>query len=367
MDIELFEKLVTTPSYGHDVLKREQDVIKVIRKYIKKWLPNMNFYDDARASIPYIFASASQHPDIIFVCHADTVSPSRKNHLKPIYNKDHCIVLGGKDMKGGMVAAIGALRASLHDKAALLVYGDEEYNQQGIIEMCKYLPKVLLKSPKIIICPESRFNLVHSSRGMSVFDVEIKGKRAHSARPKLGIDAIKNFYEAFNRLEKKYSKSTDLGMTTFTIAYMQGGILEDSKIGCQPNVSSDIVHATISIRISDDNMTGKDYAQIFSSLLEKQGLIVKINMRSDYPIRRTSNVIVKKMTNIILKQCHQKLDIGDPSLSGYNDAVILGKAIKAPVINFGPYGEGNHTNNEWVSMKSIEMTENIFKTWIDHL
>jgi len=367
MDKELFVKLVSTPSYGENVTNREQVVIDLIRDYIKKYLPNMKFYDDANTTIPYIFASANKKPDIIFACHADTVPPSYENHLNPIYDGDRCIVLGGKDMKGGIASAIGALRSSLRNNAALLVYGDEEYNQLGILEMCKYIPRILLNPPRVIICPESRFNLVYNSRGFSVFDIEIKGKKAHSARPQSGIDAINNFYEAFQVLEKKYSKLTKLGLTTFAISSIRGGVLEGNEIKCQPNVCSDIVRATISIRISDYKMTGINYARLLCSLLERKGLIVKINIKADYPVRKTSNAIVKKMTNIALKQCKQKIEIGEPALSGYNDAVILGKAIKSPVINFGPYGEKNHTPNEWVSMKSIEMTENIFKAWIEYI
>jgi succinyl-diaminopimelate desuccinylase len=371
MDYNFFEQLVSTKSYGKNVPQREGMAIDLLKRYISEKLSDMTFYQDNKAKIPHLFTSATLFPKIIFACHVDTVLPSRDNHTQPKKEDDRCFVLGGKDMKGGVIAALEGIKNSRlwREKAALLLYGDEEYEQNGIREMADYIPTIIQSSPKVIISPESRFNLVHSARGLCVLDVLVKGKKAHSARPQQGIDAVQVFVEAFKELCKGHGFATEIGKTTFTIVSMEGGTydIDSSKIISQENVTPDTVHAVISVRNSHHNLSGAEYGAYLKKEIEKNRATAIVTIVKDYPPRFTPKKIVGKMIKIIKKVLHRDILIGSPEYAGYNDTAILGRALNSPVINFGPYGEENHTADEWVSLKSIDETAAYYSAWIDNL
>jgi acetylornithine deacetylase/succinyl-diaminopimelate desuccinylase-like protein len=341
--------------------------LKKIISHVQKELPDFVVYQDKENSIPHALISKTLSPKIVFACHMDTVMPSFDDHLHPKVEDDKCSVLGGKDMKAGIVSVLGALQTTQSIKAGLLLYGDEEYEQKGIREVSDYLVNILKKKPKVIVCPESRFNLVHSARGIAVIDFVLRGRRVHSARPQQGIDPVKIFFEIFFEIEQEYGVETDLGETLFSLPFVQGGLEDGEQIVSQPNICPDIIKVTVSMRISDTEKDGDDYRRIFTDALEKRNVRVESSLVLNHLSRHTPKEIVNKMVKVVKQKRGVDIEIGDPALAGYNDVAILGEALQCPVVNFGPYGEGNHSPLEWVSLSSIEETEKIFAEWIESL
>ncbi len=272
-------------------------------------------------------------------------------------------------MKGGIVASLLALKYTTNpENVALIIYGDEEYAQRGIEELsAAAMDGVMHLSPEIIISPESRFNLVHSARGIVVFDMTVRGQRAHSSRPHQGVDAVKLFYAAFVQFEREIGVTTKLGKTTTTIARIECGVRgDDSDIITQAGMIPDIVRATVAIRNSDLVRRGDDFLAILRAFVEAQGLTVEAaSISLDHPTRQTDESVVTQLCALARERAGVDIQCGDPALAGYNDAAILGEAVGAPVVNFGSYGEGNHMAHEWVSLDSILKTGEVFISWID--
>jgi acetylornithine deacetylase/succinyl-diaminopimelate desuccinylase-like protein len=301
-------------------------------------------------------------------CHTDTVSPQDNSQLKIKIIKDQVFGLGTKDMKGGIVSSLLSL-SQIPDlsKVCLVFYGDEEQTQKGIKHLVNFLPK-LVKTNQLIVSPESRFNLGYGARGIIVIQLEIIGVRAHSARPQLGKDAIWGTYQIVSDLQKKYHKSTNLGQTSFTITHITGGQLSQSGIVLDSHGSiPDLSRFTLSIRNSYPNLNSGILLKDVHVVTDKLGLKIKSEqVLVDHPARIVSQKVIKQITTAVQKNIGITLKLGDPKTSGYNDAALLGKALNCPVVNFGPYGENNHTKNEWVSLKSIQDAAHILASIINN-
>ena len=291
----------------------------------------------------------------------DTVPPSSSTQLNLNISKDKAHGLGTKDMKGGIISSLLSLeKISDLTKIGLIFYGDEEYTQKGIHSLVSDLPKIITRKPKLIISPESRFNLGYGARGIIVLDLKIIGKKAHSARPHEGNDAVKGTFFIIEALEKKYVKHTSLGQTSFTITKIKGGSLSYSgRVENRHGTVPDYAKATISVRNSRTNLTGQQLSSLIHKIGASRNLKITTRIISDYPASIASQNLVKSISQVVYKTLSYKLELGDPKLAGYNDAAILAKALNCPVINFGPYGEGNHTVQEWVSLSSIEKASEI--------
>lgn len=368
----LLKKLVEIPSFvGSANPASEVIVTNFIKKYFHE-----NFPEFKQMSIPFegeranLIVKNANHVNILFACHMDTVPPSSKTAFRLTVKGDKAFGLGTKDMKGGIAATILALHnlKSIPQGVGILFYGDEENTFKGITKIVQNSKKLFPKKPTIIISPESRFNLGIGARGIIVAKFQVFGKRAHSARPQLGIDAIKLFVEAVSKVETQLNKKrSELGKTTLTISRLNAGLLQpDGSIGHHVGTIPDYAEAIVSVRNAVQDLDGKKLTKILQGECGARGLRIKSEIMEDYPARIIPKVQVKYLSRIIAKAGF-KPEIADPKLAGFNDVALLAKALNCSVVNFGPYGEGNHTRDEWVSIKSIERTAKVFEKLIIHI
>lgn len=366
---ELLKKLVEIPSFGEGDLLREKNVCDWLEDYCKQNLRDFSVEKfKAKNGINTLLVLGSQKPSVVLACHMDTVPPSKQEQTQLTIIGDKAFGLGTKDMKAGCVAALVTAKNSKNKaNVGILFYSDEEYTQQGIQEATQILKQKQIK-PKLIVSPESRFNIGYGARGIIVAKITVKGLRAHSSRPKLGKDAIKGFFKIVQTLEKNFGKTNGLGKTTFTISYINGGLLDDNgevKIGASS--IPDICEGVISVRNSQNDFDGKIMAEKIQDYAQQLGLQIDSTVTEDFPPRLVNKKFVQDLVKQTQKLLGMKLELGDPKLAGYNDAAILAKQLDCPVINFGPYGEDNHTAGEWVSLQSIDKTVKILRAWIENL
>ncbi len=358
--VDLLEKLVSLPD--------EMGVAIFLSHYFKNELPEFSkkTISFGQKRVDLLFQN-DKKIKILFACHMDTVAPSSKDafSLKLLGNK--AFGLGTKDMKGGIVSTLLSLKEVDGKRGVgVLFYGDEETGFKGINAVSKNSAKLFGTIPKIIISPESRFNLGTGARGITVISIKVYGKRAHSARPQLGVDAIKSFYKVVEKIEKSLnSKKSPLGQTTLTIARITGGLLEpNGKIGSHAGTIPDYVEAEVSVRNSNPDKGGKEILKIIKKEGKRLNLKIEGVIKEDYPARITPKKVVNKLQKIIAKS-NKKVEEGDPKLAGFNDVAMLAKKLGTYVVNLGPYGEGNHTKDEWVDVKSIVNTAKIFSLLIN--
>ena len=364
--LALLNDLVKLPSY---IGASNPDAENLVGEYLKNWIKrNLSGYElvgiaygKKRRNLLYKTAVSK----ILFACHMDTV-PTEKRELKLKIEGDNVYGLGTKDMKGGIVSMLLALKEiqniGIKNSASILFYGDEEYAQAGmrkLVTESENIPK-----PTLIISPESRFNIGYGARGVCVVKFSILGKTAHSARPHLGIDAIQLFYKVYSVLCKKLSKKTLLGKSVVTLTELTGGLMINGKLSSQANMIPNYAAGVISIRLAQMDILSENIEKIIRGTVTDSGSkIENFEILNDYPAFIGSKKILKPITSALRKN-GLEVNLADPNLAGYNDAALLANKLNVPIINFGPYGENNHSPDEWVSIQSILDTAKVYVSLI---
>src|SRR5579864_7737478 len=180
------------------------------------------------------------NPVVTLSTHMDTVPPffpSREDE-EFIWGR------GSADAKGIIASMIGAAEGLLEDGArnfALLFVVGEERNSAGA-----YAAAENRRGSHFLINGEPTENkLALATKGIIRFEVEARGKLAHSAYPELGESAIEKLLDALQEVRKmRLPQDPLLGRSSVNIGVISGGRA--------PNVIPDAALAEIAIRLVGD-------------------------------------------------------------------------------------------------------------------
>jgi acetylornithine deacetylase len=179
-------------------------------------------------------------PVVTLSTHMDTVPPffASRDDGEFIWGRGAC------DTKGIIASMIGAVEALLAEgvrQVALLFVVGEERNSAGAYFAAKHP-----RGSRFLINGEPTENkLALGSKGALRYEVEARGRMAHSAYPELGESAIERLLDALDRVRRMPLASDPvLGTSTLNIGTLHGGRA--------PNVIPDRALAEIFIRLVDD-------------------------------------------------------------------------------------------------------------------
>jgi acetylornithine deacetylase len=179
-------------------------------------------------------------PLVTLSTHMDTVPPffpSRED-------ADFIWGRGSADAKGIIASMIGAteglLESGVRNFALLFVVG-EERNSAGA-----YAAAENPRGSRFLINGEPTENkLALATKGIIRFEIEARGKLAHSAYPELGESAIEKLLDALQEMRKiRLPQDSLLGRSTVNIGVISGGRA--------PNVIPDAAMAEIAVRLVGD-------------------------------------------------------------------------------------------------------------------
>lgn len=361
----LLKSFVECPSWvDSKVDQNESKLGQLVIEWIKNNLPEYRVRKIKIGSNRFNILAVPKKPLILFACHLDTTPPIDSKTIKFEKRGDRLYGLGSKDMKGGIIAcllAVKELPSAVRSKTGFLFYCDEEYNQLGMSEVVRN-SSVLSRSIKVLISPESRFNLAYSCRGYAVVEVVVAGKRAHTARPQLGVNAIERALEVIKRLQSQLEKKTELGKTMVIPVGLRAGVKTlYEKVSVQSNSVPDCAVLTLGIRIADKKLTE---ARLVRTIKNADKALESVRLIVFRKPSTTMNPRIVRLFSQAIKRSGFSLELAKPGLGGYNDLVMLSNKIRKPFLGFGPYGEGNHSSNEQVSLNSILDTIKVFKDFI---
>lgn len=154
-------------------------------------------------------------------------------------------------------------------------------------------------------------------------------------------------------------KSKIFGKTQLNLLSIKS-LPEDNIEGVLP----DYCVVTIEIRPASRKVNLSLLKKLMKKFCKKQKIKVKFKVLRDFPLVYVSP---KKLNLLIqaIKKVGETEKFADIKLAGFNDARIITAKFGIPVVNFGPYGEGNHTPEEWVSVKSVQKTKEVYKNLIE--
>jgi succinyl-diaminopimelate desuccinylase len=162
-----------------------------VAEYIGTWVPMPTAFSDSDS---VIYAKREGKPLVLLAGHTDTV-PAQGN--LPGRIEDGWVVgLGASDMKGGLAVMIElgrwAAETELAYDLALLFFPREELGTEANPLPAVFEHTGLVDEAELVICLEPTDNTLQlGCLGNLNARVVFEGKSAHSARPWLGVNAIK--------------------------------------------------------------------------------------------------------------------------------------------------------------------------------
>ena len=276
--------------------------------------------------------------------HLDTVPPS------PGYSvgrkDDRIYGVGASDMKAGLAVMIGlALDPANTSPTRYLFYAAEEIerSQSGIFQVERQWPDALAVEAAILMEPTG-VSLEAGCQGTMRARLTIAGKRAHSARPHKGINAIHRSGPFLQRIVAEDQRSVELDGCTFrealSVVRIGGGIAN--------NVVPDQVELTINYRFAPDRKTEAAFAylvSLFEGLMDQElgdSLVLVDSVDGALP----------NLSNELLDRLSRRVNAKRAKLGWTDVATFFDRGIAAT--NYGPGDpELAHSAGEWVAVDEI--------------
>lgn len=294
-------------------------------------------------------AGAKQGRDeALVLCHYDTVWPLGTVAERPFHIRDGVAHGPGVlDMRGGIVAALGALQMlrdarALRRGARILITPDEESgsaaSKQLILDRAASAAVVLVPEPAL-----PRGALKTERKGWIVFRVQARGRAAHAGlEPELGVSAIDELVDRLHDVRRL--ADPDAGTT------LNCGELSAPN---PPNVVADFAEATIDVRVPDPTEEARVRRGFAALSAERDGATLTVQeIHCRPPLERTPAIAEAASRARSLARL-LGLEIGEGSAGGVSDA-NLAASTGVPVLDgLGPEGGGAHAVDEHVIVESL--------------
>lgn len=232
---ELLAELVAidsvNPAYGGP---GEAGVVTFLRHYFGRHgietttVPVLAGRDNLLAVVP----GRDRSRRLLLEAHMDTVSVAGMTipPFEPAIRDGLLYGRGACDTKGGLAAMTQALvdRADAGEPPpcdiCLAAVVDEEHAYRGVLSVCDELP-----AAAAIVAEPTSLRIVAATKGVLRFEIQLRGKAAHSSRPELGRSAIlaaARLVPAIEDLHRGLARTRHplLGAATGCIGTITGGV-----------------------------------------------------------------------------------------------------------------------------------------------
>lgn len=302
---------------------------------------------DERAAAPEALHGAAAS-ETLLLCHYDTVWPHGTAQARPFLVRDGIAYGPGVlDMRGGIVAALGAL-SMLRDAGALtrplrlLITPDEESGSAA----SRSLIESRASRASIVLVPEPSLPggaLKTARKGWIVFRIEVAGRAAHAGlEPERGVSAIDELIDALREVR---DLADPIAGTTLNC----GRLIAAN----QPNVVADHAEASIDVRVPDASEQSRVRAGFAALTARREGAsLFAQELHARPPMERTEAIAAafasaRSLASLI------DVDLREGSAGGVSDANIAAGAGVPVLDGLGPEGGGAHAADEHVDVDSI--------------
>jgi acetylornithine deacetylase/succinyl-diaminopimelate desuccinylase family protein len=362
-----------------DVVSLLSDLVKIpsvcgdenrIASFIADWLrrngvtSELMGVEPGRPNVVATVKGEEPGPRIMLNGHMDTVEPGKGWTHDPYgaeIRDGRMYGRGTIDMKSGLAcilwATATARQESLVKRGELIVAAvvDEEAIDRGTYALVR---KGLLNGLDFALVSEATdLKVVTAHRGRVVFDVEVRGRAAHSHWPDHGVNAIENAAILLNALPRlKNPTHPRLGNCTVNTLKIEGG---QDQVMLVPD----------RCRLLIDRCLIPGYTS-------KQALADLINLITELGIDATAKLIDRETPfcepfEIPDNSPHVQSVLNAASLvlgkapelsfhEGPCDSCIIVSEGKIPTIEFGPIGRRLHESDEYVEIESVRKAAEVY-------
>ena len=277
-------------------------------------------------------------PTIGLVGHLDTVPPAQVQEYQ--ISDGRVYGLGACDMKGGVAVLLQALalaERSPYNLVAVL-YDREEgpYSDNGLDLLLPQLPPLDFALVYEPTCNKIQAGCVGSLHAQ----LRVKGKRAHSARPWQGENALFNSLAPLEYLSKRGRKEIVIENLPFY------EVLTPTQ--CQTHSATNVVPEEVDFNINYRFAPGKTTEQAWLEIQSELSSFGELTLKESAPAGSVS------LDQPILREWVQRCQIATEAKQAWTDVARL-TAAGIPAVNFGPGDPAQaHQANEHVEIDALQ-------------
>ena len=330
----------------------EGDIAQAAASALGKMGLDVMFQDAApgRPNIIGVLDSGKAGPSMMFCGHTDTVGVAgMERPFDPTYTDGRVYGRGSQDMKGGLVAMMGAA-GTIADhggpKAGRLIIAgviDEEYSSIGARELVKEWT-----ADAAVVGEPTDMSVAVGHKGFEWVEIDVEGRAAHGSRPLEGLDAILRMGRVLSRMERldRELQSRDphplMGTASLHASLIEGGrewstypdrctvkMERRTVAGESAEISLAEVESIIRELSAEDSEFRANARYLFGQ--------PPYETPADHPIAEN---LVRAIEAIGRKTERS-------GMTFWTDAAVLGQA-GIPSVIFGPTGKGLHSIEEYV-------------------
>jgi acetylornithine deacetylase/succinyl-diaminopimelate desuccinylase family protein len=358
---------------------------KAIGIFLSKELTNMGIpvqYAEAKEGRPNVISHVggeTADAGLILVGHIDTVPVSQEDSklwdLDPFDGalRNGCIYgLGASDMKGGIASILLAVKAVLNARVKLkkgltIIFCVDE--ERGSTEGMRYISeKRLIKGNLAMEAEPTDMCFQGWFKGRTWYEIETRGKAAHTSNPAMGVNAIHHMAEIINKIKNSgfnYEKHQYLGDYSINFGTIEGG----TGINAIP----DLCKSKLEVR-TVPGQTGegvKKQIEAYISELKKidSALDARVKMWEGWYGKDPMDLpptdpIFNRIQRASQKAIGTNLKPGRAGMAG-GDIYFLWKNLGIPGVYFGP-GDIRlaHSPNEYVKLENIMAASKCYAAFI---
>lgn len=291
---------------------------------------------------------------VILNAHLD-VALGTSDQFIPVEKEGKIYGRGVEDMKAAAAAMILAFKEvapTLKTPVGLqLVTDGNSGGQNGT----NYQIEQGITGDFILAGEPSSFNISTKFKGDLRIWVTFSGRKSHSAYPWGGDNAILKMNTFLNKIlgmfaeVKRDSWKSTIAPTIISTPNQQMNLIPDSAT------------LALDIRIVPEEYSVHTLLGKIKALLPTDTKL-EIYYQSDPFVVSENNPYLMKLKNVAKQVTNKDINIsysnwGGGDITNYSKKGIVG-------IEFSPFGHGHHTDNEWVSTKSVEVYYEILKNFL---
>jgi acetylornithine deacetylase len=338
-----------------------------IGRFVADWLADAGLEVETvepikgRPSVVGVVRGSGGGRSLMLNAHTDTVGAGgMKDPFKPVIADGRIYGRGAYDMKGSlaaiMVAAKRARSLGLAGDVIVTAVADEEvasFGTTAVIERFRADAAIVTEPTELRLC------LAH--KGFVWLEVETRGVAAHGSRSQDGVDAIGRMGRILTgvvNLDRRLRLGAGhrlLGRGAVHASLIEGG----QEWSTYP--------ARCAVKVERRTIPGEDGAR---SLKEMEALIEIA--REDTPnLEASARVVLERAPSelaadhpvaLAVAQAARETLGRDSEAMGasYWMDMALTNAAGIPTVAFGPGGEGEHADVEWVDIASLETCVDVY-------
>jgi succinyl-diaminopimelate desuccinylase len=325
-------------------------------------------WDQHRANLTAQVTSNRQKDGLLFLCHLDVVAAGEDGWCHPPFagaeSKGKIYGRGSMDMKGGITAAVTAIRQIVDSRTKLkgdIIFAALAGEETDSCGARRFIDSFNNKFPKIagVVVPEpTDFDVVTAHRGILWLEVKTAGRAAHSSTPELGVNAITSMKLLLNELDNykiRFQPHKRLGNCSMSINTIAGG----KEINVVPNQCS--------IGVDIRTLPGQNHQEIISDFEKVLAKLKQKNPQFDASVSvvREINALETDSDCDFVKDFCSVVGASETKAVGFTTDGPHFASLGAPVVIFGP-GKPQlaHKPDEYIDIADVEKAVEHYKNII---